>query len=185
MISQDIHKGCLLIADASTLNDSSFNRAVILITEHNSNGSVGFVLNKPSDFLLKDLVFDIQSDIRVYKGGPVEQDNLYFVHKVPELIPDSIEVSNGIYWGGNYEAVKSLLNQQLIQPNEIRFFLGYSGWSFEQLEDEIRQKTWISQHNNFSNVLNINTAEDWKTMMLKMGGKHKIWANSPENPMLN
>lgn len=185
MISQDIHKGCLLIAEPTTLTDASFNRAIILITEHNESGSVGFILNKPTPFLLKDLVFDLKSDFRVYKGGPVEQDNLYFVHKVPELIPDSVEVSKGMFWGGNYEAVKSLLNQNLIQPNEIRFFLGYSGWSFEQLEEEIKEKTWTSLENNFSNVLNINTAEDWKSMLLKMGGKYKIWANSPENPLLN
>lgn len=185
MISQQIHKGTLLIAEPATLNDDSFNRAIILITEHNDNGSVGFVLNKPTQYLIKDLVMDIHSDFRVYKGGPVEQDNLYFVHIIPHLIPDSVEVSNGIYWGGNYNAVKSLLNQNLIQPNEIRFFLGYSGWTFEQLEHEIREKTWKSHDNEFSNVLNIQTAEDWKNILLKLGGKYKIWANSPENPMLN
>jgi len=185
MISQEIQKGNLLIAKPSILNDKSFNRAIIFITEHNENGSVGFVMNKPSKFLLKDLVFEIQADFKVYIGGPVEQDNLYFVHTLPFLIPDSVEITTGIYWGGNYEAVKSLLNQNLINDSEIRFFLGYSGWTFEQLETELKENTWALLENNYPNILKINDAESWKEKLMEMGGEYKIWANSPEDPMLN
>lgn len=185
MISQEIQKGNLLIAKPSILNDKSFNRAIIFITEHNENGSVGFVMNKPSKFLLKDLVSEIQADFKVYIGGPVEQDNLYFIHTLPFLIPDSVEIVAGIYWGGNYEAVKSLLNQNLINDSEIRFFLGYSGWTFEQLETELKENSWALLENNYPNILKINDAESWKEKILEMGGKYKIWANSPEDPMLN
>ena len=185
MISQDIQKGNLLIAEPSSITDSSFNRSIILLSEHNENGSVGFVLNKPSQFLLKDLVFDIHSDLRVFVGGPVEPNNLYFVHTVPELIPNSIEISDGMYWGGNYEAVKSLLNQNLIKNNEIRFFLGYSGWSEEQLEYELKDKAWKIIENTYSNVFTIKDSESWKEKMMEMGGKYIIWANSPEDPNQN
>lgn len=185
MISQEIQKGNLLIAEPSTLSDKSFNRSIILLAEHNENGSVGFILNKPSKFIIKDLVFDIQAETRVYIGGPVEQDNLYFIHTVPELIPESVEIAQGIYWGGNYDAVKSLMNQNLIRESEIRFFLGYSGWSFEQLENELKEKTWTVLENDYKNVLQINDAESWKEKLLEMGGKYRIWANSPEDPMLN
>lgn len=185
MISQEIQKGNLLIAEPITLADKSFNRTIILLAEHNEDGSVGFILNKPSNFLLKDLVFEIHCDFRVFIGGPVEQDNLYFIHTIPHMISDSVEISKGIYWGGNYEAVKGLLNQGLIHENEIRFFLGYSGWSFEQLDNELKEKTWTIIENTYSNILEINNAESWKEKLLEMGGKYKIWANSPENPMLN
>ena len=111
--SIDIQKGKILIAEPSILNDLSFNRAIILLTEHNDEGSVGFILNKPTEFLLKDLIFDIDCDFRVFKGGPVEQDNLYFIHRLPQLIPDSVEIFDGLFWGGNYEAVKSYLEQNL------------------------------------------------------------------------
>ena len=103
-------KGRLLIAEPSILNDSSFNRAIILITEHTDNNSVGFILNRPLEYTIQDLLPEIESDFIIYQGGPVEQDNLYFVHRVPELIPESIEVDNGIYWGGNFESLKYLLN---------------------------------------------------------------------------
>ncbi|MEM7187183.1 MAG: YqgE/AlgH family protein, partial [Bacteroidota bacterium] len=97
MISLKPDKGVLLIAEPSIIGDVSFNRSVVLLAEHNENGSVGFILNKPLEYRLKDFLPEVNSDLRVYNGGPVEQDNLYFIHKVPELIPDSIEISNGIY----------------------------------------------------------------------------------------
>ena len=72
-------KGQLLIAEPSIIGDLSFNRAVILLADHNALGSVGFILNKPLDYNLKDLIEGTESTIQVYNGGPVEQDNLYFM----------------------------------------------------------------------------------------------------------
>ncbi len=106
-------KGRLLIAEPSILNDDSFNRSIILLTEHNEENSIGFILNKPLRFTVNDLIPEIELHFYVYQGGPVEQDNLYFVHKVPDLIPDSIEVDNGIYWGGNFDSLKDLLNNKI------------------------------------------------------------------------
>ena len=87
-------KGKLLIADPSILNDSSFNRTIILLTEHTQNNTVGFILNRPLEYSINDLLPDVNCDFSIYQGGPVEQDNLYFVHKVPDLISESIEISN-------------------------------------------------------------------------------------------
>lgn len=185
MITQKIQKGNLLVAEPSVLTDSSFNRAIIILTEHNEEGSVGFVLNKQSEYLVKDLVFEIDCDFRVYIGGPVENDNLYFIHSLPHLIPESIEISKGIYWGGNYEAVKAYLEKGLIKKNEIRFFLGYSGWSSEQLEAEIKENTWVLIENTYKNLFSINDSKGWKEKLLEMGGKYRLWANSPEDPNLN
>ena len=103
-------KGLLLIAKPSIIGDVSFNRSVILLAEHTSeNGSVGFILNKPLEYTLNDFIPEINSKLRVYNGGPVEQDNLYFIHKVPDLIPNSIEISNGIYWAGDFNEVTKLI----------------------------------------------------------------------------
>ncbi len=184
-ISQDIQKGKLLVAEPSILMDKSFNRAIILLTEHNDEGSVGFIMNKPTEFVVKDLVFDFDCDFKVYKGGPVETDNLYFIHKLPNLIPDAVEISDGLYWGGNYEAIKSYIEKELIQKDEIRFFLGYSGWTQEQLVAEIKEKTWKLVDNSYPNIFDINDADEWKEKLLDMGGKYKIWANSPDDPSLN
>ena len=91
------HKGKLLIAEPSILNDNSFNRAIVLLTEHSINNSVGFILNRQLQYTLNDLIPELNCNFPIYQGGPVEQDNLYFVHRVPDLIPDSIEVEKGIF----------------------------------------------------------------------------------------
>ena len=115
-------KGDLLIAEPSILHDDSFNRSIILLTEHNENSSVGFILNRPIKFTVRDLIPEIDCSFKIYQGGPVEQDNLYFIHKLPELIPNSIQVGQNIFWGGNFDSLKILLKEKEIESTEIRFF---------------------------------------------------------------
>ena len=178
-------KGRLLISEPSILNDDSFNRSIILLTEHNEKNSIGFILNKPLSFTVNDLIPEIDCNFVVHQGGPVEQDNLYFVHKSPELIPDSIEVDNGIYWGGNFDSLKELLNTQKLKNNDIRFFLGYSGWDSNQLEDELKTDSWFISNNDYSNIFAMDNTTIWKNKLLEKGGKYKIWANAPNDIQLN
>lgn len=179
------HKGKLLIAEPSILNDNSFNRAIVLLTEHSINNSVGFILNRQLQYTLNDLIPELNCNFPIYQGGPVEQDNLYFVHRVPDLIPDSIEVEKGIFWGGNFETLRNLLNDELISTTYIRFFLGYSGWSKDQLEDEMNQNSWFVTENNFDNIFSIDEESLWKNKLLEKGGNYKLWANAPSDFNLN
>lgn len=178
-------KGRLLIAEPSILNDSSFNRTIILITEHTNFNSVGFILNRPLEYTLQDLIPEIDSDFTIFQGGPVEQDNLYFVHKVPELIPESIEVANGIFWGGNFDSLKQLLNENLIEQSEIRFFLGYSGWGKNQLTDELNINSWFISENDIDNIFSEQNDTLWRNKILQKGGNYKLWANAPNDIQLN
>jgi putative transcriptional regulator len=178
-------KGRLLIAEPSILNDSSFNRSIILITEHTEQNSVGFILNRPLEYTLNDLLPDVHSELTIYQGGPVEQDNLYFVHKVPDLIPDSIEVGNGVFWGGNFNALKELLNTNVLSKNDIRFFLGYSGWAQNQLTDELNLNSWFISENDLKNIFAEDDHNLWRNKILQKGGDYKIWANAPNDVNLN
>lgn len=187
MTSLELKKGHLLIAEPSITGDISFNRSVILLAEHTDAGSIGFILNKPLDFSLKDLITELKQDFIVYNGGPVEQDNLYFIHKVPELIPDSVEISEGIYWAGNFETVCDLINQGKINEKDIRFFLGYTGWDAKQLDNELNDDSWVVVKNKYKSTIiekNYN-ASFWKEKMIELGGNYIIWSNAPENPILN
>src|SRR5690554_487636 len=179
-------KGLLLIAEPSIIGDVSFNRSVILLAEYNNTGSVGFILNKPLTYKLKDFVPELDSELTVYNGGPVEQDNLYFIHCIPELIPDSIEISNGIYWGGDFNAIMELLKEDRIRETQIRFFLGYSGWESNQLERELQINSWVMVPNKYNDAI-IGKADMnfWKEKMREFGGDYLLWSNAPENPSLN
>ncbi len=185
MVALKPEKGRLLIADPAILNDSSFKRTIILLTEHTRKSSVGFILNRPLEHVLSDLVPDIDCDFTVYQGGPVEQDNLYFIHKVPHLLPNSIEVAKGIYWGGNFELLKELLNKKQLEATDIRFFLGYSGWSSNQLDEELVMNSWFITENDYDNILTTNNQNFWKDKLLQRGGKYKIWANAPSDIQMN
>jgi|TARA_Y100000385_G_scaffold291944_1_gene374367 putative transcriptional regulator len=182
----NLKKGHLLIAEPSIIGDLSFNRSIILIADHNSEGSIGFILNKPLDFTLQDLIPEIEIPFSVYNGGPVEQDNLYYVHKIPELIPNSIEISDGLYWCGNFEYITKLIQNNILKSDDIRFFLGYSGWDTNQLSSELRSNTWILSENSYEKGIleKVNTSF-WKDKMLELGGDYSIWSNAPENPSYN
>ncbi|MFT4830520.1 MAG: putative transcriptional regulator [Psychroserpens sp.] len=186
MVSIKPKKGKLLIAEPTLTGDVSFNRSVVLIAEHNQEGSVGFILNKPLMYSINELVTEISVPFQVYNGGPVEQDNLYFIHKVPNLIAESIEISHGIYWGGNFENIVDLINKGLITEKDIRFFLGYSGWDSLQLDQELTSKSWVVVNNEYkSDIIHKSANAFWKEKMIELGGDYVLWSNFPENPNLN
>lgn len=186
MISEKLKKGNLLIAEPSLIGDLSFNRSVILLADHDDSGSVGFIINKPLKYTIHDLIPEINARFKIYNGGPVEQDNLYFIHNIPDLIPNSIEISNGIYWGGEYESTKELINNGKVNKDNIRFFLGYTGWGENQLENETRESSWIITKNNYENkIIGKSPFHFWKKQIMELGGDYPIWSNTPENPTLN
>lgn len=186
MIALKPARGLLLVAEPSIIGDASFNRSVVLIAEHSDTGSIGFILNKVLDFTLKELIPELNKNFKIYNGGPVEQDNLYFIHKVPDLIPESIEIANGIYWGGNFDAVKELILKDLITEKQIRFFLGYSGWDGTQLKDELNSNAWIiTTHQDAKDIIERPYRSFWKDKMRELGGDYMLWSNAPENPSFN
>lgn len=186
MITIKPKKGDLLIAEPAIIGDVSFNRSIVLIADHSQEGSIGFILNKPLDYTINELVPEVEAAYKVYNGGPVEQDNLYFIHKVPKLIPESIEISLGIFWGGDFSKVAELIIKGDINENDIRFFLGYSGWEANQLEEELKANSWVVTQNIYKNsIIEKDYKSFWKEKMLEFGGEYSIWSNAPENPNYN
>jgi len=181
-----LEKGKILIAEPSIIGDISFNRSIILLVEHGNNGSIGFILNKPMNLNISDLIPEIESNFKIYNGGPVQQDNLYFIHKISDLIPESIMISEGLYWSGNFEYVLKLIKKGEINKNDIRFFLGYSGWDSNQLNNELNNNTWILAENSHNkNIITVVDEVFWKNKMLDLGGEYSLWSNAPEYPSHN
>jgi len=101
------------------------------------------------------------------------------------LIPNSIQVGQNIFWGGNFDSLKILLKEKEIESTEIRFFLGYSGWAKIQLEEEVSNNSWFVSENDFENILSVDNKTIWKNKLMQKGGEYKIWANAPNDINLN
>lgn len=186
MVNTKPKKGDLLIAEPAIIGDVSFNRSIVLLADHSDEGSIGFILNKPLEYTINDLIPEVKAAFKVYNGGPVEQDNLYFIHKIPQLIPGSIEISLGIYWGGDFNKVAELIKDDTIKESDIKFFLGYSGWESTQLDSELKSNSWVVSGNVYKkNIIEKDYESFWKEKMIEFGGEYSIWSNAPENPSYN
>lgn len=187
MPNASYNKGELLIAEPSLLGDQIFTRSVILLNHCDASDVVGFILNRPSNIKLSEVIPGIKTDFELFVGGPVEEENLYFIHKVPHLIPNSIKIDENIYWGGKFECIENLINNNLISPKEVKFFLGYTGWTKPQLDQELVEQSWIpnkflSENELFSES---NARDYWKNKMRLIGGDYALWSNAPDNPNHN
>ena len=179
-------KGKLLLSEPF-MQDPNFKRTVVLLCEVNKeNGVIGFVLNRPLEVKITDIIPEILlSDFAVNYGGPVEQDTLHYLHNCGDKIPESIEIGEKIFWGGDFEIVKSLINSGEITKKNIRFFIGYSGWGEGQIEYELSEKSWFVTDCKSNDIFKTKQALLWSKILKELGGDYKTIANYPENPSLN
>ena len=177
--------GVLLIADPF-LKDPHFMRSVVIVCEHQKEGTVGFVLNKPFDQMLDALITSFEGfTIPVYYGGPVQKDTIHFLHQYPDLIPGGQEIMKGIYWGGDFEMVTQLVKNNKLDLDKIRFFIGYSGWSKDQLNDELKEKTWLTVKATRNLIFHSFPDKIWKDSLKQLGGDYEMMINFPIDPQLN
>lgn len=178
-------KGRLLVSEPF-LPDPNFDRTVVLLCEHNEEGSFGFVLNKESEVSLGELMEDIQGfNQTVYVGGPVQHNTLHYIHRFPSL-EGSVEIVNGLYWGGDFDQLVSLMDTHQVEERDIRFFVGYSGWDKDQLEEELDTNSWIVANlNNPEIIFESGQSNMWKRVLRDMGGKFNVYSNYPSDPRLN
>jgi putative transcriptional regulator len=178
-------KGDLLLSEPFLMDDH-FTRSVILIGEHSEKGSFGLVLNQSLDVSLSDILDEFPTlSIRVGIGGPVEQNQLFFLHNSSE-IEHAEKISNQCYLGGNFEQLVQMVAEGKMDASNIRFFIGYTGWGEQQLISEIKEKTWIvmEQPSNF-NVFTTDDSTLWKNLLKQLGGNYETMANYPVNPSDN
>lgn len=177
--------GILLIADPF-LKDPNFLRTVVLICEHNHDGSFGFVINRMYENTLDELVPELEGHkLPVYYGGPVQLNTIHLLHQVPDKVPGGQEVLKGIYWGGDFDFVVEMIRNNDPDVSKIRFFLGYSGWSEGQLGEEMNEKTWLTLKGNRQLIFHNDPKEIWKDSLKMMGGEYEMMINFPIDPQLN
>ena len=177
-------KGKVLISQPFML-DGCFRRSVVLLTEYSETGAIGFVLNKQLLVTIGNFLedFPVGEESHLSIGGPVATNTLHYLHTFRH-IPDAIEVVNGIYWGGNFETIRQLLNISVMKPEDIRFFLGYAGWSKGQLDDELKNNSWLVGDIRTSQIIH-PSRNLWKQSVKSMGEPYQLWTTFPENPEYN
>ncbi len=180
-----IEAGTLLVSDPF-LKDPNFARSVILVCEHEAEGSLGFVLNKLHNQKLGDLITDLEGvNFPVFYGGPVQIDTLHFLHHRPDIIEGGIPITDGIFWGGDFDKVVMLIQENKLPTSDIRFYIGYSGWAEGQLVNELTEKTWITHPATRKLIFGNKETLLWNTVLKEMGGEFAQLANYPIDPQLN
>jgi putative transcriptional regulator len=179
-------KGKILISEPF-LQDMYFQRAVVLLVEHNEQGSMGFVLNKKTDLRVNDFFAELKDAPRIpiYLGGPVLSDRLFFIHSLGNIIPGSLHINDNLYFDGDFDVLRRYLSGGKPVNDKIKFFLGYSGWTKNQLYGEIKQDSWLVSHSSNRNILLADGEAFWKHSVELVGGSYLTWINYPKNPILN
>jgi putative transcriptional regulator len=182
----EVHTGSLLMAEPF-MQDSNFRRAVVLVTDHTDDeGTVGFIINKPLAVRITDLVEDFpEIDALAYYGGPVSTNTIHYMHNVGMLLDGSTEIGPGVYWGGEFDKLKFLIGQELIRSENIRFFVGYTGWSPGQLIEELDSGSWLTTEVHANYVFKSKSSRLWNQVMHHKGNLYSILAQLPEQPNLN
>ncbi|NTW32262.1 MAG: YqgE/AlgH family protein [Bacteroidetes bacterium] len=178
-------QGSLLISEPY-LRDYYFRRSVILLAEHNSDGSFGLIINKPLDIKLNEVILDFPDfNTNIYIGGPVQTDRLFILHSLGRKITESHKIMEGLYWGGKIETIKSMIEDKKISSKDIRFFIGYSGWDKSQLEKEMEALSWVVSKTKPNNFLFESPEDMWKNLLKTMGQNYAMWVYSPIDPLMN
>lgn len=177
-------QGVILISEP-TLKDFYFRQSVVLLAEHNDEGTFGVIVNKPIEVRLDEVIKDFSGfDFRVYLGGPVKTDSIFFIHTIPD-IESSLRIMDGLFWGGNIDVIRSMMMAGMLNEDQIRFYLGYSGWHPKQLDHEIGEKSWVLSQASVHEVINNHPEKLWSNYLKNMGNDYAIWANFPSDPGLN
>lgn len=180
-------QGSILISEPF-LQDAYFQRSVVLLVEHNTQGSMGFVLNKKTDLIVNTFFPELEEypEIPIYLGGPVSANRLFFIHSLGDLIiPDSVKIKDRLYFDGDFEALKRYIQNGHSIEGKVKFFLGYSGWTEGQLGNEISKNSWVVSHAAKENVLLADGESFWKNSLEQLGSNYEAWTKYPKDPYLN
>ncbi|MFZ4059618.1 MAG: YqgE/AlgH family protein [Bacteroidia bacterium] len=172
----------MLYADPR-MEDSYFKRTAVLICSYSkSEGALGFIVNRPIALRVNEVLPTESHIARTLNfGGPVADDQLFFLHTLTDMQPDTLRVQGPVHWGGDFDVLSGLIRQGRAPESSVSFFVGYSGWSPGQLEEELTSGAWLSDYPN-ADVFwpRVGRERLWKNKMNAQGGNYAVWANFPE-----
>ena len=175
-------QGNILISEP-LMNDFHFGRSVILLIDHEeTEGSFGVIINKTLNADVSQIVDDFPDfDAPVYLGGPVADSQLFFIHTLGDMIPESYPITDGLYWGGEAETLKTLIATGIANEENTRFYLGYAGWDAGQLVSELVRNSWLIGNITARQLFGLPIENMWQTFVNQAGKPYEMWKRFPKN----
>ena len=175
-------QGNILISEP-LMNDFHFGRSVILLIDHTeSEGSFGIIINKQLEVDVNQIVEEFPDfEAPAYLGGPVADNQLFFIHSLGDIIPDSYPIIDGLYWGGDHQTLRTLINTGIANEENTRFYLGYAGWDAGQLVTELVRNSWLVSDITTDQFFNTPPETMWSEFVSRLGGPYEMWNRFPKN----
>jgi putative transcriptional regulator len=177
-------RGQLLVA-SPTLLDPNFLRTVVLVTEHNDDGAMGVVLNRPSTATVDEAAPELETLVAaeddVFVGGPVQQTAIVVIAQFSD--PDAASVP--IFDGVGFVAAGSDPAELEASASRARVFAGFAGWSPGQLESELERDDWFLEQARPADVFTDDPDSLWSEVLDRKGGEYALVARMPLDPTLN
>lgn len=181
-------RGQLLVAEPM-LSGDVFERAVVVMLDVDRQlGHLGLVLNKPLNTTLRELAPSWSPDVHlpVFCGGPVDLQRLFVLHTLGDVIKGASKVTDGLYVGGDLHSIMDYVEYDGDVEGKMRFFLGYSGWSKDQLQSEIIRHSWtVNSAPDYSTLLTGYGEGYWRREVTRLGENYRSWLSVPSDPALN
>ncbi len=165
--SGDSANGIFLVASPA-LRDPNFQHSVILVTQMADGSSVGFIVNRPGERSLAQILPDNTVLKRftepLYLGGPVEAAGLFAVFRARKNPPGGLRVLGDVFFAIDPALVEQLLHAP---PQRVRFFNGYAGWAPGQLAVEVEAGGWYVLNADADAVFRNNTDSLWEELVIR------------------
>jgi putative transcriptional regulator len=184
--SPSLQAGRFLIANP-TLRDPNFSRTVVLLCEHGDEGSMGVIINRPTEHTLTEAITGVpeKATQRLYWGGPVQQRMVLVLHRHADDAPGTAPVSGGMALGTDHKALIRLLESLPDPARHVRVYSGYAGWAAGQLDAEMQQRSWIVASADPSLVFDVEPDKVWRRALQQLGPRYAHLTTMPADPRVN
>lgn len=164
---------CLIATPA--IKDPLFASSLVYMCEHNTEGSMGLVINHQTSQVLQDIFVQLEIECEdpvvrnqpVYLGGPVKLDQGFVLHHSSKAWQNTVEVSSGIQVTSSLDILESIADRS--GPEDYLVILGFSGWGSGQLESELHENAWLTSASSNELIFHQNSEDKWQMAFDTLG----------------
>jgi len=183
-------EGGNLLASSPDMLDPNFMHRVVLICRHGDEGAYGLVVNRPCGITVDELLPQHpvlgHSTFPIFAGGPIGRDTMQFVHDVPQAIPGGLELTDGLYMGGDLDALAAYITADEEEAGgHARLFIGYSGWGRGQLDAELATGSWLPAPLIENVVFAVDGEAVWRRVVRSLGDETRGLEDLPPDVSWN